>query len=121
MPARECSRTACSEPAVSTLTYVYADATAVLGPLSATSEPHTYDLCGEHSARLTAPRGWRLIRVPGAEVRSDDLVALVDSVRRRPAPRDAAAPSAPERAARRRAVGETPERHLRVVRESRDD
>ena len=32
--ARRCSRTACGRPAVNTLTYVYADQTAVLGPLA---------------------------------------------------------------------------------------
>ena len=31
-PVRRCSRTACGRPAVNTLTYVYADQTAVLGP-----------------------------------------------------------------------------------------
>ncbi|MDQ6935843.1 MAG: DUF3499 domain-containing protein, partial [Actinomycetota bacterium] len=30
---RRCSRTACGRPATYTLTYVYADQTAVLGPL----------------------------------------------------------------------------------------
>src|SRR5690606_29430331 len=32
--ARRCSRTACARGAVATLTYVYADQTAVLGPLA---------------------------------------------------------------------------------------
>lgn len=84
VPARECSRTACTRPAVSTLTYVYADSTAVLGPLARHSEPHTYDLCREHSTGLTVPRGWRVIRVPGAAEGSDDLVAIADAVRHRP-------------------------------------
>ncbi|HYF72740.1 MAG TPA: DUF3499 family protein, partial [Nocardioides sp.] len=44
-PARRCSRTACGRPAVCTLTYVYADQTAVLGPLATFAEPHAYDLC----------------------------------------------------------------------------
>ncbi|WP_399030574.1 DUF3499 family protein [Streptomyces sp. 15-116A] len=55
-PVRRCSRTACGRPAVATLTYVYADSTAVLGPLATYAEPHCYDLCAEHSERLTAPR-----------------------------------------------------------------
>ena len=42
-PARRCSRTACDRPAVTTLTYVYADQTAVLGPLATYAEPHAYD------------------------------------------------------------------------------
>ena len=40
-----------------TLTYVYRDSTAVLGPLAAYVEPHSYDLCEKHAARLVAPRG----------------------------------------------------------------
>lgn len=85
-PARRCSRTACSRPAVATLTYVYADSTAVLGPLAAYSEPHSYDLCTEHSLRLTAPRGWAVLRLaepdPGPlQPSSDDLEALANAVR----------------------------------------
>ena len=85
-PARRCSRTACSRPAVATLTYVYADSTAVLGPLAAYSEPHSYDLCTEHSTRLTAPRGWDVLRLaepdPGpSQPSSDDLEALANAVR----------------------------------------
>ena len=44
------------------MTYVYADQEAVVGPLSVTKEPHTYDLCQAHSERLTAPVGWRVVR-----------------------------------------------------------
>ena len=47
-----------------TLTYVYRDSTAVLGPLAAYVEPHCYDLCEKHAARLTAPRGWDVVRLP---------------------------------------------------------
>jgi hypothetical protein len=45
-PLRRCSRTACGRQAVATLTYVYADSTAVVGPLATYAEPHSYDLCG---------------------------------------------------------------------------
>ncbi|MDF9717557.1 DUF3499 domain-containing protein [Nocardioides sp. ChNu-99] len=96
--ARRCSRTACGRPAAMTLTYVYSDQTAVLGPLSTTAEPHAYDLCEQHSERLSAPRGWEVLRlanVPvGAGPSDDDLLALADAVREaavRPAP----APSRP--------------------------
>lgn len=91
-PARRCSRTACSRPAVCTLTYVYADQTAVLGPLATYAEPHAYDLCDAHSERLSAPRGWEVLRLaadPSAQgPSSDDLLALADAVREaaRPAP-----------------------------------
>lgn len=82
---RRCSRPSCQRPAVSTLTYVYADSTAVLGPLATFAEPHSYDLCEEHSSRLTAPRGWEIVRLdpdPGAlEPSQDDLQALADAVR----------------------------------------
>ena len=48
---------------MSTLTYVYADSMAVLGPLSQTAEPHSYDLCARHAERLSAPRGWQVVRL----------------------------------------------------------
>jgi hypothetical protein len=35
---------------------------AVLGPLSLSSEPHTYDLCAIHAERLSAPKGWQIVR-----------------------------------------------------------
>ena len=60
---RLCSRQTCQRPAVATLTYVYADSMAVLGPLSAASEPHSYDLCEHHAERLSAPQGWSVLRI----------------------------------------------------------
>src|SRR5689334_14596007 len=97
---RRCSRTACGKPAVATLTYVYAESTAVLGPLATYAEPHCYDLCHPHSERLTAPRGWEVVRLapdPDALLpRTDDLEALADAVResaRQPVPVGAAAPA----------------------------
>jgi len=77
---------------VATLTYVYAESTAVLGPLATYAEPHCYDLCQAHSERLTAPRGWEVVRLaadPDALLPStDDLEALADAVREsaRPVP-----------------------------------
>jgi len=62
MSGRRCTRVACGERAVSTLTYVYADSMAVLGPLSARPEPHSYDLCDRHSQSLSAPQGWQVMR-----------------------------------------------------------
>jgi hypothetical protein len=90
--ARRCSRTPCGRPAVNTLTYVYADQTAVLGPLATFAEPHAYDLCELHSERLSAPRGWEVLRLaPDRSAQGpseDDLLALADAVREagRPAP-----------------------------------
>lgn len=62
MDERLCSKVACGREATSTLTYVYADSMAVLGPLSARQEPHAYDLCSIHSERLSAPKGWQVLR-----------------------------------------------------------
>ena len=82
MGSRCCSRTACKRPPVYTLTYVYRDSTAVLGPLAAYVEPHCYDLCETHAGRLTAPRGWDVVRLPiePVEARADDLEALANAV-----------------------------------------
>ena len=44
------------------MTFVYADSMAVLGPLSAIHEPHTYDLCDRHAERTSAPQGWQVVR-----------------------------------------------------------
>jgi Protein of unknown function (DUF3499) len=89
---RKCSRSACSRPAVTTLTYVYADSTAVLGPLATYAEPHCYDLCAQHSDRLTVPRGWEVIRLaPDPEAlrpSADDLEALANAVREAARPRE---------------------------------
>lgn len=62
MTVRSCSKVACSREAVTTLTYDYADSMVVLGPLSPAHEPHTYDLCAIHSDRLSAPKGWQVVR-----------------------------------------------------------
>lgn len=82
---RRCSRTGCINPAVATLTYVYADSTAVVGPLATYAEPHSYDLCEQHALRLTAPRGWDVVRHEGEfaepEPSVDDITALAEAVR----------------------------------------
>jgi hypothetical protein len=83
---------------VATLTYVYSDQTAVLGPLATFAEPHAYDLCDAHSDRLSAPRGWEVLRLaPDPDAlgpSSDDLLALADAVREaaRPVPPTAGPP-----------------------------
>jgi hypothetical protein len=69
---------------VATLTFVYSDSTAVVGPLATVSEPHSWDLCVLHASRITAPRGWELVRHAGplpTHSDDDDLVALADAVR----------------------------------------
>ena len=98
-----------------TLTYVYADQTAVLGPLATYAEPHAYDLCAQHAERLSAPRGWEVIRLagepPDAGPTQDDLLALADAVR------EAAAPPDLERVAPREETGREVGRrgHLRIL------
>ena len=70
---------------MATLTYVYADSTAVVGPLATQAEPHSYDLCNQHAHRLTAPRGWEVVRFEGEftppQHSVDDLTALAEAVR----------------------------------------
>lgn len=56
----------CPNLAISTLTYMYAEETVVLGPLATLPEPHCYDLCASHSARMVAPKGWELVRLGAA-------------------------------------------------------
>ncbi len=119
--SRRCSRTACQSAAIATLTYVYSDSTAVVGPLATYAEPHTYDLCGAHAERLTAPRGWEIVRLAGEYVEPepshDDLLALANAVREAGRPRTApVAPAVPDEAPSR--TVETARRgHLRVLRD----
>lgn len=84
-PLRRCLRAGCGQAAVATLTYVYADSTAVVGPLATYAEPHCYDLCMAHAGRLTAPLGWELVRLdpPSSPPRplGEDLEALANAVR----------------------------------------
>jgi hypothetical protein len=116
---RRCSRNGCPKSAVATLTFVYADSTAVVGPLAAFAEPHTYDLCERHARSLTAPRGWDLVRHDGEfeppPPTSDDLVALAEAVR------EAARPPAARREDSRPDPGNQVGRrgHLRVIPPSR--
>ena len=98
---------------MATLTYAYADLTAVVGPLASYAEPHSYDLCEEHAVRLTVPRGWEVLRhvgeFPAPIPHADDLEALADAVREaarveHPAPNDGGAE-----------LGMARRGHLRVV------
>jgi hypothetical protein len=107
---------------VATLTYVYAESTAVLGPLATYAEPHSYDLCAQHAESLTVPRGWEVMRLampssppqPGP----DDLLALANAVREA-----ASAPLVPEQRTFRAPFDGSPpaegttRRHLRILRD----
>jgi Protein of unknown function (DUF3499) len=102
------------------LTYVYSDQTAVLGPLATYAEPHAYDLCEAHSERLSAPRGWEVLRLaPDLDAlgpSTDDLLALADAVREAARPMPVADSPAPTGLASEtgREVGRRG--HLRVLR-----
>lgn len=117
--SRRCSRSGCSEPATSTLTYVYSDSTAVLGPLATQAEPHCYDLCRSHSTALSAPRGWEVIRLagdPDPRPSTDDLLALADAVREVGLSYDAPTGPGEEPPARRPGIVELRRRgHLTVL------
>jgi hypothetical protein len=82
---RTCSRGGCRRKAITTLTYVYADSVAVVGPLATFAEPHAYDLCEMHGERLTVPNGWTVIRQErtGHEAgpTDEDLMAIAEAVR----------------------------------------
>ncbi|MHA6801106.1 DUF3499 domain-containing protein [Bounagaea algeriensis] len=112
---RRCSRAGCANPAVATLTYAYADSTAVVGPLATAAEPHSYDLCEEHATRLTVPKGWEVVRHEGEfaaeEPADDDLTALAEAVRESgPADAEAAVEAEAQVASREHRRG-----HLRAV------
>jgi len=82
---RGCSRATCRSMATMTLTYIYADSTAVLGPLATFAEPHAYDLCEFHARKLTVPNGWSVLKEEISQLGSgptdDDLMAIADAVR----------------------------------------
>lgn len=93
-----------------TLTYMYAEQTAVVGPLATYAEPHSYDLCATHGSSLTAPRGWEIVRLESPEdvlPPADDLVALAEAVRE----------SRPVQTQTRRADLPPGRPHLRVLRD----
>ena len=72
--------------------------TAVVGPLATYAEPHAYDLCDPHSERLSAPRGWEVLRLAHDDEQgpsSDDLLALADAVREAAQPRPVEQPLRP--------------------------
>ncbi|OPX14469.1 DUF3499 domain-containing protein [Gordonia sp. i37] len=82
---RQCCRPGCTRSAVATLTFVYAESTAVIGPLASSAEPHSWDLCDEHARRITVPRGWEMLRSErgfSAPLAEDyELTALAEAVR----------------------------------------
>ena len=55
-----CSRPGCQRAPTATLTYDYAGSVATIDQLS---DPHPmqYDLCEQHTERLSVPMGWTLV------------------------------------------------------------
>lgn len=111
---------------MATLTYVYADSTAVLGPLATYAEPHCYDLCALHAGRLTVPLGWNVLRLelPGeAPLDPEDIYALADALRQPDPAREAASaedPSGPRTSPdplEPPPGGELTRKHLRILRD----
>ena len=94
----------------------------MLGPLATYAEPHTYDLCAEHATRLTAPRGWEVVRLatdyPEPQPTTDDLLALADAVREAGRPRPHTAAPDPVDSTPAVVPGEVRRGHLRVLRGS---
>ncbi|MDY5589302.1 MAG: DUF3499 family protein [Arcanobacterium sp.] len=87
---RTCSRAACPNPAVATITFDYRGAVAVLGPLAPEPQPGALDLCEQHMEAVTVPVGWELVRLQAElEVAAqadpepaagDQLTALADAL-----------------------------------------
>ena len=87
----------------------------MLGPLAVYAEPHCYDLCAVHAERLTAPRGWEVVRLAPEIVDEgpshDDLLALADAVR------EAARPVPVQQPSTARTIEVGRRGHLRVLRD----
>jgi hypothetical protein len=58
------------------LTYQYGQAQVWLDHLSRDRDPHAYDLCGRHAARLTVPQGWLLRDRRSSHGESSELIAV---------------------------------------------
>lgn len=61
---------------MATLVYAYAESTAVIGPLAPVADPHAWDLCERHSAHITAPVGWEMVRVEQVDITDDELEGM---------------------------------------------
>jgi hypothetical protein len=61
---RTCSRIGCSVPASTTAVVRYEAREIELRPLPDRPDPHFVELCSEHAARLTPPRGWTIAGDP---------------------------------------------------------
>lgn len=71
---RQCSRSGCSDAAAVTLSYHYGQSQVWIDHLTPEREPHMYDMCDRHAARLSVPQGWHLDDRRG--VRRNALIAV---------------------------------------------
>ena len=55
---RVCAKVRCTAEAVATIGLSYEQRTVVIGRLVTDPNPNLLDLCAEHVAGLTPPRGW---------------------------------------------------------------
>lgn len=72
---------------MATLVYAYRESLAVVAPLLPAPDPHSYDLCNDHARRLTAPRGWTILRtsLDTAQPSSwDNVMEMAEAERPRP-------------------------------------
>ena len=60
--ARLCARVGCGCVAEHSLTADYSEQIMAVGPLSPVRMPPALDLCPRHSAALSPPEGWTLLR-----------------------------------------------------------
>jgi hypothetical protein len=74
---RVCAKIRCAAEAIATIGLSYEQRTVVVGPLVADPNPNLLDLCADHVARLTPPRGWlvRDERAGLAEPRAEQRVS----------------------------------------------
>lgn len=89
----------------------------MLGPLATYAEPHSYDLCEDHARRLTAPRGWDVVRLAMGEEPPDDLVALAEAVREHKAVHSEGPATGPMRPAESSVTEIGRRGHLRLLRD----
>ena len=57
-----CVKPTCRNYADCTLNYDYEERIIVIGPLVGGAGRGSFDLCSDHAAKTTAPRGWQIIR-----------------------------------------------------------
>lgn len=80
---RSCRRPACPWPATASLSYRYATSQVWLVDLTPAADPSLYDLCATHADATTVPRGWERVdertQPAGADLATDDLVAVARS------------------------------------------